>query len=283
MTYVRKVERLNTRGPVNILRVVDDKILFEGKSYFVTLFICTEAGNRGVAVGVAIAETKSFRRRYLHAARIGRKVIREIHRERVVAVCAGAILRIQKVEAVNDCIGTMSVTRTLKGVEIVAPLLDERKNIFIFAVLVVDTFAPFAHKLVVEHVQNVLGRHHRTDCTGYLCEFFRAAANEFPEYRIMPGETVRALALVHGIEINHVIKFQVRIVSFAEKRIHIVGQNVPYKAIPRYEHHVFCAVIHRHEIVRQRVPCERGFIGEILFILAEEFRRIALTTLNPRP
>ncbi len=156
VTYVRKVERLNTRGPVNVLRVVDDKILFEGKSYFVTLAICTEARNRGVAVGVAIAETKSFRRRYLHVARIRRKVIREIHRERVVAVCAGAILRIQKVEAVNDCIGTMSVARTLKGVEIVASFFDERKNIFIFSVLIVDTFAPFAHKLVVEHVQNVL-------------------------------------------------------------------------------------------------------------------------------
>lgn len=44
----------------------------------------------------------------------------------------------------------------------------------------------------------------------------------------MSGETVRALALVHGIEINHVIEFQVRIVSFAEKRIHIVGQNGKY-------------------------------------------------------
>ncbi len=108
--------------------------------------------NRRVAVSHSVTETEPLGCGDCEGARIGREVIRQIDGKSVIAVSSSAILRIQKVEAVDNGIGSVRIARTLKGKKIVLALFKQWKNVFIFPVLVVDTFGPCAHHFLVEYL-----------------------------------------------------------------------------------------------------------------------------------
>ncbi|GFI06873.1 hypothetical protein IMSAGC006_01621 [Muribaculaceae bacterium] len=149
MRQVRQIQRFDARSSVNVLRVVNDQVLAESHGYLVVDILGHESGHRGVAVCHTVTETETLGGGQAEGAGVAGELVGEIDREGVSAVSTGTIERVQERETVSNDVGAVSEARALERVEIVAALLDERQNVFIFAVLVVDSFAPFVHKLIV--------------------------------------------------------------------------------------------------------------------------------------
>ena len=292
MAHVRQVKPHDAACAVDVLRVVHNEICIQCQVYRATRVLGQHRTLVRRSACVAVSEVVTLACRDSYFAVIRAKFVAEVGRKAVLSVCAAHILTVKQGEAVLNGEGAVGVPAALQRVQVVVVIgrsvstrhaIRERFDILIDTVLVVDALAPVAHLLLVEHFQHIFQRHGRAQLVGHLAQLVGAASHQLPQYRVMPCKGIRADALVHRLPRYRVVVLQHRVIPLAEDGIHVVGNEVPYLAVPCHEHHVLRAVIDSHQVVGYQIPCKGRVVAEIALIFVQELCRVALARINPFP
>ena len=148
----------------------------------------------------------------------------EVEAQRVGAVGARQVLRVQEGEAVADDGRSVGIACPLQTVEVVDGLLSEGREILVLPVLVVDTLGPVAHELAVEDLEDMLLAHDTTDLLRHLVELARQClAHELPKQGVVSRISVGADALVEALLVDGVVIDQLTIIAHAKDRIIVIG------------------------------------------------------------
>ena len=201
---IGEVKPHDARGTVDVLRVVDDEVGVEGELHLRPLVGCEDRALVWRARGIAIAEEVTLGGGNLDLAVVRAELVAEVTAEAVLAVGAADILTVEEGEAVLDGVATVCVSAALQRIEVVVghrarrglDTLDERRDILVDAVLVVDALAPVAHLLLVEDLEDVFERHVGADGLGDLTQLLRAGAHQVPEDAVMASEGIAADAVI---------------------------------------------------------------------------------------
>ena len=130
---------------------------------------------------------------------------------------------------------------------------------------------PVAALLVVQHGQYTLVRHHGAEAGGTpLQVVLKVGKHQVPQPRVVALEGVLAGLRVVSIPVGGVRVHEEAVVSLAELRVTVVVRDVPFKPVPRAQHHVLRPLVHAKEVVGEEVVGQKVVTVEIAVYLVLE-------------